>query len=101
MSNPVTPVAGYRALSDEQIAMMNENKLLEELVLRQIDRHVRDRDSAEIDQRMVALARTHLQEAFMWLNRAIAQPTRIRPATNEVERFEEVTEDLIARLLKQ
>lgn len=72
------PVKGYQSQSDEAVALVNENKELEERVLRQIDRHVRNRDSQEIDQRMVALARTKVQEAFMWLNRAVFQPKRIK-----------------------
>ncbi|MBX4911333.1 hypothetical protein HJA82_28905 [Rhizobium bangladeshense] len=71
------PVAGYQAQSDENVALVNENKVLEERVLRQIDRHVRNHGSQEIDQRMVALARTKIQEGFMWLNRAVFQPKRI------------------------
>jgi hypothetical protein len=71
------PVAGYRSQSAENVALVNENKVLEERVLRQIDAHVRNRDSVDIDQRMVALARTKTQEAFMWLNRAVFQPERI------------------------
>lgn len=71
------PVAGYKPQSAENVALVNQNKVMEERVLRQIDEHVRDRDSREIDQRMVALARTKVQEAFMWLNRAVFQPGRI------------------------
>lgn len=71
------PVSGYKTQSDENVALVNENKAIEERVLRQIDRHVRNHDSREIDQRMVALARTNIQQAFMWLNRAVFQPTRI------------------------
>jgi hypothetical protein len=71
------PVAGYQAQSDENVALVNENKILEERVLRQIDKHVRNRDSQDIDQRMVALARTGIQDAFMWLNRAVFQPKRV------------------------
>lgn len=100
MSNPVTPVAGYVPLSDKEIALMNENKLLEELVLRQIDRHKIDPDALHIDQRCVALAYTGIQEAFMWLNRAVAKPHRIRPSTDALEQFEYRAEELLARLLK-
>jgi hypothetical protein len=71
------PVKGYVPQSDENVALVNENKVLEERVLRQIDRHVRNQDSRNIDQRMVALARTKAQEAFMWLNRSVFQPKRI------------------------
>ena len=97
---PVTPVAGYRRLTQEHIDQMNENKLLEELVLRQVDRHVREHHSQEIDQRFVAIARTHFQEGFMALNRAIAQPQRIRPDTTQIEHFEMAAEDLISKLLR-
>ncbi|QIG69050.1 hypothetical protein EVB77_016 [Rhizobium phage RHph_N1_10] len=72
------PVAGYQPQSDEKVALVNENKELEERVLRQVDRHVRNRDSQEIDQAMVQLARRSIQEAFMWLNRAVFQPQRIK-----------------------
>lgn len=71
------PVAGYRAQPQENVDLVNENKRLEEAVLRQIDKHVRNHGSKDIDQRMVALARTKTQEAFMWLNRAVFQPSRI------------------------
>jgi hypothetical protein len=71
------PVAGYKSQTSENVELVNENKAIEERVLRQIDKHVRNHGSTEIDQRMVALARTKTQEAFMWLNRAVFQPTRI------------------------
>lgn len=73
------PVHGYKAEQpDWAIELVNENKVLEEKVLRQIDAHVRNHDSRHIDQRMVALSRTKVQEAFMWLNRSIFQPGRVR-----------------------
>lgn len=69
------PVAGYNAQSDSNVILVNENKAIEERVLRQIDKH-REAGSS-FDQRMVALANTKIQEAFMWLNRAVFQPSRI------------------------
>jgi hypothetical protein len=69
------PVKGYKKEQPAHlVALVNENKLLEELVLRQITCHVR---TDGIDQRFVALARTKIQEAFMDLNRAVFQPQRI------------------------
>ncbi|MDE4297115.1 cyclic nucleotide-binding protein [Phaeobacter gallaeciensis] len=79
MPDPL-PVNGYTSQSDEKVALVNENKLIEELVMRQLDRHVRNVNSSDIDQRMVALARTKTQEAFMWLNRAVFQPKRLYDA---------------------
>lgn len=72
--NPL-PVAGYTTQSEANVAIVNQNKRLEEQVLRQIDLHAA---TEGLDQRMVALARTKTQEAFMWLNRAVFQPQRLQ-----------------------
>lgn len=68
------PVAGYNAQSQAKIDLVNTNKILEERVLRQID--LMKQDPAN-DQRMVALALTGIQGSFMWLNRAVFQPSRV------------------------
>jgi hypothetical protein len=67
-------VRGYTNQSDEKVALVNENKVLEERVLRQLDAM---RYNPGCDQRMVSLAITGVQEAFMWANRAVFQPTRV------------------------
>jgi len=78
------PVQGYKPTQpDWAIALVNENKVLEERVLRQIDAHVRNLDSREINQRHVALARTEIESAFMHLNRAVFQPQRIKLPEDE------------------
>ena len=78
------PVAGYKPQSDEKVAHVNINKELEERCLRQIEflqGRLIDADAthyiAAYDHRMLALARTSIQEAFMWMNRAVFQPDRI------------------------
>lgn len=68
------PVAGYKPQSDEKVAVVNVNKQLEERVLRQIESM---NVNGEFDGRMMALAKTGIQEAFMWLNRAVFQPGRV------------------------
>lgn len=68
------PVAGYKPQSDEKVAVVNFNKQLEERVLRQIESM---NVNGEFDGRMMALAKTGIQEAFMWLNRAVFQPGRV------------------------
>ena len=68
------PVKGYTEQSDANIKTVNDNKKIEERVLRQLDRMTEDKN---LDQRMIALARTNVQEAFMWANRAVFQPERI------------------------
>jgi hypothetical protein len=73
------PVAGYKKTQPQwALDLVNENKILEERVLRQIDRHVRNRDSQDIDQASVQLARRHIEDGFMRLNRAVFQPQRIQ-----------------------
>lgn len=75
---PGLPVAGYKPTVEQwKIDMVNENKILEEKVLRRVDEHVRNRDSREIDQASVQIARRHVEDAFYRLNRAIMQPQRI------------------------
>lgn len=89
-------VSGYTEQTRGNVDLVNENKVVEELVLRQVDRHVRNRDSSEIDQAMVQLARRNIQEAFMWLNRAVFQPKRLR---NDDFKVNETA--LVAALLDQ
>jgi hypothetical protein len=72
---PGLSVAGYKAQPKWHVDLVNENKVLEEHVLRQIDHHKRFPNS--FDQRLVALAKTHIDIAFMLLNRAVFQPGRI------------------------
>lgn len=72
------PVEGFKPTQPLwKVNLVNANKRLEERVLRQIDEHVRDRGSVEIDQASVQLARRHIEDAFMRLNRAVFQPQRI------------------------
>jgi hypothetical protein len=68
------PVAGYVPQTDDKVAFVNENKALEERVLRQLDAM---KGNIAFDQRMVSIAFTGIQEAFMWANRAVFQPTRV------------------------
>jgi hypothetical protein len=68
------PVSGYKPQGDDKVALVNENKALEERVLRQLDKMKADNS---LDQRMVSIAYTGIQEAFMWANRAVFQPGRV------------------------
>lgn len=72
MENQHRKISGYRELSELEIEMMNELKAQATecgLVIEQLE-HI---DS--LDQRAVALAKTNLQQGFMWAIRAVAQPT--------------------------
>ncbi|PTV94023.1 hypothetical protein C8J27_11074 [Rhodobacter aestuarii] len=68
------PVSGYRPQSDEAVAVVNANKSIEELVLRQLDSMVGD---PSVDQRWLQIGRTHIEQGFMAVNRAAFQPQRI------------------------
>lgn len=69
------PIKGYRQLEPAMVDLANKNKLIEELTLRQLDKHLPQQMGC--DQRLVAMARSYLQVGFMLLNRSVFQPTRI------------------------
>jgi hypothetical protein len=74
------PVPGYTDQSAERVALVTQNKRLEEMVLRQLD-SMRNNDPGvpvDIDQRWLAIGRTHLEQAFMAINRAVFQPQRVK-----------------------
>jgi hypothetical protein len=64
-------VKGYRELSEDDVADMNRVKDMEKQV-GQLWREFAQFD--DIDKRSMALAKTHLQEGFMFFVRAIAKP---------------------------
>ncbi len=69
------PVAGYQPQTDDKVQTVNRAKELEERVLRHLEALAADKGN---DQRMVAIARTGIQESFMWANRAVFQPGRVK-----------------------
>lgn len=78
MENQHRKISGYRELSQAEIDAMNDTKALAE----QCGTHIKRLESAaaqeggyDPDKRALAIARTKLQEGFMWLNRSIAKPT--------------------------
>ncbi|NKX37342.1 cyclic nucleotide-binding protein [Rhodobacteraceae bacterium R_SAG4] len=68
------PVHGYVDQTPDGVKVVNQNKLIEELINRQIDKM---RAMPDMDQRLIALAFTDIQRGFMALNRAVFQPTRL------------------------
>lgn len=73
--HPGLPVAGYVPQTGGKIDLVNANKVMEERDLRVLD-HLAD--LPDTDKRMLAIGRTQLQQAWMWINRAVFQPTRIK-----------------------
>lgn len=72
MENQHRHIAGYRELSAEEIALMNECKALAEQCGTMI---AKLRGTQGLDQRWVSIGATHLQEGWMAVIRGIAQPT--------------------------
>lgn len=71
MDNQHKLIKGYRDLSAEEIALMNEGKQLAAKVGEWI---ASLRGNPSLDQRWVALGATDLQKGFMCAIRGIAQP---------------------------
>lgn len=68
----MTPVAGYRPQTQEALDLVNVNKRMEESILRHLDSM-----SGDIDPRWMAIGRNHMEQAWMAINRAIFQPSRV------------------------
>lgn len=66
-------IKGYRDLSEDEIALMNELKVLGEVVGKVVEQL--RRPGTNLDQRWVSIGATELQQGFMALIRAIAKPT--------------------------
>lgn len=78
VDNQHQKIKGYRDLSEDEIALMNEAKELAEKVGKFIDDlsvvHAQTGSHA-IDMRWVSIGKTQLQQGFMAVIRSIAQPT--------------------------
>ncbi|WP_375453746.1 hypothetical protein [uncultured Methylobacterium sp.] len=70
------PVAGYVPQSADKVALVNQNKVIEEYVLRQLDK-LAALPAGTVDPRWFATARTDIEKGFMALNRSVFQPTRV------------------------
>lgn len=92
--NKGLPVKGYVPQSDNKVALVNEHKEMEERLLRRIDELSRQEKPAQgpggeivsafaYHPRWLAIARSHIEEGFMSLNRAIFQPERIKLPEDE------------------
>jgi hypothetical protein len=75
MNHRPLPVKGYSHQSQEAIELVNGNKEAEEALLRALDVLPEEFD---VDLRWLSVARTHFEQGFMALNRAIFKPQRIK-----------------------
>ena len=72
MDNQHKLIKGYRDLSAEEIALMNECKALAEKTGDLLEKL---KHTANLDQRWISIGTTDLQKGFMSVIRGIAQPT--------------------------
>jgi hypothetical protein len=76
------PVKGYQPQSKTNVQIVNANKDLEEQSLRVLDELAR---LDAVDKRWLAIGRTHLEQAWMAINRSVFQPKRIALPTDTKE----------------
>lgn len=69
------PVHGYNPQPNANVMAVNHNKELEETLLRVLDGM---KTNPDIDGRWLAIGRTHLEQGFMAVNRAIFKPGRVK-----------------------
>lgn len=84
------PVSGYRPQSEENIALVNEAKELEERVLRFLDRVAA---SGRADGRWFSIGRTDIEKGFMAVNRSVFQPARVTIADTSSDETAWLIED--------
>lgn len=85
--NKGLPVHGYTSQSNELVKIVNENKIAEEELLRRLDKLADQSRGDRLglpnhDPRWLAIARTHFEQGFMAMNRAVFQPKRINLPTD-------------------
>lgn len=68
-------VKGYTTQTQADVDLVNGNKQTEEMILRLLDDLAKN---GRADPRWLAVARTHFEQGYMALNRAIFKPERIK-----------------------
>lgn len=74
------PVHGYKTQPAKNVDLVNVNKILEERCLRRIDELL---GCGASDPRWLAIGKTHLEQAFMAINRSIFRPQRVELPEDE------------------
>ena len=76
MENQHRKISGYRELSAEEIASMNDLKEMEKALLDVVDAHITAYSMHDTGQsvRWLRIAKTHFEEGFMAAVRAVAKP---------------------------
>lgn len=69
------PVGGYNPVTELQVDLVNQHKRMEEVILQRMDSL--PQMDPDTDMRWLAVARTHIEQGFMALNRAVFRPSRL------------------------
>lgn len=70
----MSDIKGYRTLSANEIDCINDIKNIEQEMKDKITAFFNFYCIQDADQRMLALARTNIEQGFMWLIKSIAKP---------------------------
>ena len=65
-------IKGYQPQTEEKVELVNKFKMLEAQLG---DLYREDQRAGPCDPRTLAVGKTQAQQAFMWLNRSVFQPT--------------------------
>lgn len=71
------PVKGYNDQPGFKLTIVNSFKELEERALRRLDEVAKNAEPGSIDGRWYAIGRSHLEQGWMAINRAVFQPGRV------------------------
>lgn len=77
---PPLPVEGYRPQPMSNVELVNQNKRLEERILRELDSYA---TMPDVDKRWLAIGRTSMEQAWMAINRSIFKPGRAKLSGEE------------------
>lgn len=73
-----TKITGYRQLTEQELALINEGKALAEqcgAYIEKLRSQLDGEGERALDQRWISIGATDLQRGFMAITRGIAQPT--------------------------
>lgn len=79
------PIKGYQPISDERLSLVNENKVAEANLLAKLDEMS---FRVDLDIRWLGIARTHIEQGFMALNRSILRPQRVKEGDSTGRSFD-------------
>ncbi len=71
----MSDIIGHNTLTEDELVAINEIKELAIKCGEAVEKLESEGQLLQIDKRSLSLAKTNLQQGFMWATRAIAKPT--------------------------